>query len=170
MTKDGSASEIDVVGASTEAMPDDDASNNAPALNVRAVLEASVVAGVVFLALEIVASLFGAASPMGPARASLKGLAGFETGPSSVAGMTGTLLVHFGLSFATTLVLALLVRRWKTYVACTLGLAFGGFLYTANVILLSAVSPGASLGTGLGLIVNYALYGAVAAWLYKVRQ
>ena len=66
--------------------------------NVRAALEAGVVAGVVFLALEVLASQFGAATPMGPARATIKGLFGLEAGQMTSGGLFGTLVVHFGLA------------------------------------------------------------------------
>jgi hypothetical protein len=139
-------------------------------LNVRAVLEAGIVAGAVFLGLELFTSWLGASTPMGPARATVKGLFDVTAGQMSTSGLMGTLGVHFGLALTTTLVLGRLIHHWRTYVAMIFGGAFGGFLYTANVVLLWNVAPGVSLGGGLAIIANYALFGIVAAAIYKARQ
>jgi len=138
-------------------------------LSLRAVIEASLIAGAVFLVLEVVASAFGAASPMGPARASLKGLLGWTPGQLTAGQMAGTLAVHFGLALVTTLALGLLVHRLKTHIAVLAGFAFGGILYTANTVALGFFTP-ATLGIGLAIIVNYLAYGALAGWIYKRRQ
>ncbi len=138
--------------------------------NVRAALEAGLVAGVVFLGLEVLASQFGAATPMGPARATIKGLFGLEAGQMTSGGLLGSLAVHFGLALTTTLVLAYIVHSWKPYVAAILGLAYGGLLYTANTVLFTFSAPGPTIGSGLPIITNYILFGIVAAWLYKLRQ
>jgi hypothetical protein len=139
-------------------------------LDLRAVVAASLAAGALFLALELAASLVWDATPFGPARATLKSLFGFSADQITASGITGTLVVHFGLALLTTFVLALVVGRWKTYVAVPLGLAFGGFLYTANVLLLSFVAPAPFLTSDLTIIANYGLYGAASAWVYKARQ
>jgi hypothetical protein len=137
---------------------------------LRAALEAGVVAGIVFLLLEVVASQFGAATPVGPARATLKGLLGVPAGQATSAGLVGTLAVHFGLALATTIALAFLIRRWKTYVATIFGLAYGGVLYTANVVIFTFTAPGPTIGSGLAIIANYIVFGMIAAWVYKRRQ
>ncbi len=45
-----------------------------------------------------------------------------------------------------------------------------GFLYTANVVLLWASAPAVSIGGEMSLIVNYIVFGAVAAGIYKFWQ
>lgn len=177
MGAEAAATDVDVVGASTSSTATETASETADTagasperITLRAVLEAGFVAGMVFLALEVLTGIAGASTPMGPARASIKGVFGVAPGQLTVGGTVGTLGVHFALALLTTLALGRMVHFWKTYVAVPIGLAFGGFLYTANVVLLSAVAPNATIGSGLGIIVNYALFGLVAAWIYKVRQ
>jgi len=67
-------------------------------------------------------------------------------------------------------VLAFLIRRWKTYVATIFGLAYGGVLYTANVVIFTFTAPGPTIGSGLAIIINYIVFGMIAAWVYKRRQ
>lgn len=135
-----------------------------------AALAAGLAAGVVFLLLELLASSFGAGTPIGPARATLKSFVGVAPGQFTTSSLLGTLAVHFGLSLLTTAILARLVHAWKTYVAAILGGAFGGFLYTANVVLTWTVSPDVTLGGNLAMIINYILFGATAALVYKYWQ
>lgn len=171
---DTSTSATDVPVSSVSANPETAQSETTTGvdgnLNVRAVIEAGLVAGVVFLGLELFTSWLGASSPMGPARATLKGLFDVTAGQMSTSGLVGTLGIHFGLALATTLVLGRLIHHWRTYVALIFGAAFGGFLYTANVVLLWNAAPSVSLGGGLAIIANYAIFGGVAAAIYKARQ
>ena len=167
----GNSTDLPIAGASPSASAAD---TGTPAdgipFGMRAMVEAGLAAGVVFLLLEVVASQFGAATPVGPARATIKSLLDVPTGQATSAGLAGTLTVHFGLALSTTFVLGVLVRRWKTYVATVFGLAYGGVLYTANVVLFAFTAPGPTIGSGLAIIVNYMLFGMVAAWVYKQRQ
>jgi len=162
---------IPIARASTGSVSESATSTDAgSSFRLRAALEAGAVAGTVFLLLEVIASQFGAATPLGPARATLKGLLDVPAGQATSAGLAGTLAVHFGLALATTIVLAFLIRRWKTYVATIFGLAYGGVLYTANVVIFTFTAPGPTIGSGLAIIINYIVFGMIAAWVYKQRQ
>ena len=165
-TVNADASAPDVPGATVASNPETARPSETPSSRfiVSGALIAGLVAGGVFLLLEVLASSFGAGTPIGPARATVQNLFGVASGTFS------TLTVHFGLALATTAVLGRVVHAWRTYVAVILGGAFGGFLYTANVVLLWASAPAVSIGGEMSLIVNYIVFGAVAAGIYKFWQ
>lgn len=133
-------------------------------------LVAGLAAGVLFLLMEVAASTMGAGTPMGPARATIKDLFGAAPGQFTTTGLLGTLGVHFGLSLLTAGFIGRLVHRFRTYIAVILGGAVGGFLYTANVVLVWAGAPNVTIGGELAMIVNYVVFGAVAAGAYKFWQ
>jgi len=167
------ASSSDVPVATIASNPETAETTTSPASNMMSLSSALVAglgAGVVFLMLELLASSFGAGTPMGPARATIKDVIGLSPGQYTTGGLLGTLGVHFGLALLTTVVLARIVHAWKTYVAVILGGAFGGFLYTANVVLTWTIAAGVTIGGNLSLIANYVIFGATAAAIYKYWQ
>jgi len=50
------------------------------------------------------------------------------------------------------------------------GVLYGAFLYAGNVVLFVVIQPELGLVNDTLMLVNYALYGAFGAWLYKQRQ
>ena len=135
-----------------------------------AALLAGLAAGVLFLLMELVASTLGAGTPMGPARATIKDLFGVAPGQFTTAGLLSTLGVHFALSLITAGFIGRLVHRFRTYIAVIFGGAFGGFLYTANVLLVWAGAPTVTIGGELAMIINYVVFGIAAAGAYKFWQ
>lgn len=133
-------------------------------------LIAGLVAGTLFLLMEVVASWIGAGTPMGPARATVKDLFGIAPGQFTTTGLLSTLAVHFGLSLLTAGMIGRLIHRFRTYIAVILGGAFGGFLYTANVLIVWAGAPTVTIGGELAMIVNYVVFGMAAAAAYKAWQ
>ena len=135
-----------------------------------AALMAGLAAGVLFLLMEVIASTLGAGTPMGPARATIKDLFGVVPGQFTIGGLLGTLSVHFGLSLIAAGVIGRLVHRFRTYIAVILGGLFGGFLYTANVVLVWAGAPTVTIVGETAMIVNYVVFGVASAGVYKLRQ
>jgi hypothetical protein len=133
------------------------------AINVLTSIIAGLVAGAVFLGLEYAASLVGAGTPLGPAGPTLTAFLGVQPNTS----LYGSLLAaHFALSLLSILPLALVVRRLKMTITVVVGALYGGMLfalYTAStVVLLPSVAE-----VDLVLIINYAVFGAVGAYLTK---
>lgn len=139
-------------------------------MSLRAVLEAGFGAGMIFLLLELLATAFGAETPLGPASITLREVLRVETGPMSSGLAVAVLLVHFTLSFCTTLALAVFIHRWGVRLSVAAGFVYGLFLYAVNFILFALVLPGlAAAGDGVAMF-NYVIYGGAAAWIYSVRQ
>ena len=80
------------------------------------------------------------------------------------------MFVHFSLSLLTTFVLGLIIHRWARHYAVGIGLVFGACLYMANVVLFIVIRPELEILSDMLMLVDYVLYGAVAAWFYKRRQ
>lgn len=139
-------------------------------LSGKAVFGAGLGAGIFFLLLEFVTGLLGAGTLLGPAHLTLREFLGVPAGPFSVDMVMLAVLLHFVLSLLTTAVLGLVIHRWRTDLAVPLGLVYGVLLYTMNFVVFAGWLPGLEAGRGIIMTVDYALYGAAAAWLYKRLQ
>jgi hypothetical protein len=38
------------------------------------------------------------------------------------------------------------------------------------VVIFTFTAPGPTIGSGLAIIINYIVFGMIAAWVYKRRQ
>ena len=133
-------------------------------------LEAGLLAGAVFLLLEYVsAAVLDAASPMGPAYVTLHSILNLAPGSTTDPYLITVLFVHFGLSLATTLVLAYLVRHVVRYWAVTLGTVYGLLLYGINFFVFAMWLPDLTAANDLFMLVDYMIYGGLAAWAYQWR-
>lgn len=134
-------------------------------ISFRAVFLAALIAGGGFLLLEYIVSAVGIPTPLGPS----------ETIPA-VIGTEGTgglsfliVLVHFGVSLFTTMVLGLVVHRMPLHLAAALGTVYGAILYVISFLILVSV-PGLSLAASALIALIYAAYGGLAGALYKALQ
>lgn len=141
-----------------------------PHFSVVAGLEAGVLAGVLFLLLEYLSTiLLGAGSPMGPAQLTLRSILNLGSSTPTEPYFITVLVVHFGLSLLTTFALGYLIHRVVRYWAVTLGVVYGLLLYAINFFLFAFWLPDISAATDLFMVVNYMIYGGMAAWLYQWR-
>jgi len=139
-------------------------------ISFRAVIEAGLGAGLLFLALEFITGALGAATALGPATFTLQTALNVGTTAPSTEVIVAAMFLHFSLSLLTTLVLGFIIHRWTWHYAIVAGLLYGAFLYSGNVVLFIVIQPELGLVNDTLMLVNYALYGSAAAWLYKRRQ
>lgn len=140
-----------------------------------AALWAGVVAGIVFLVMEMMlAPLFGGAPSMwAPPRmiaaiAMGEGVlpppAGFAVMPVMVA-----LLIHFALSIAFGIATAFIIRTMSLGPAIAVGIVLALLLYVFVFYLMTPVWPWFASGRGWIAIVAHIAFGAVVAWWYRAR-
>lgn len=139
-------------------------------ISFRAVVEAGLAAGVLFLLLEFITGSLGAATALGPATFTLQTALNVGDVPPSATLVSAAMLLHFLLSLATTFVLGVIIHRMVRPYAIVAGVLYGAFLYAGNVVLFVVIQPELGLVNDTLMLVNYALYGAFGAWLYKQRQ
>lgn len=136
-----------------------------------AAVAAGFVAGIVFLALEVVtAYLFGTGTPFGPAHVTLHGLIGAEELPQQLnPGLVlAGLFLHVLLSVLLAFPLALLIHPWRrSALVPVLGLLMGVVLYFINFNLFAFAMPLMATVRDVSMVVHYALFGLVTAWTYK---
>lgn len=139
-------------------------------INLRAVIEAGLISGILFLVLEFISGSLGAATSLGPATFTLQTALNVGAEPPSAGLIAAAMFLHFTLSLLTTLVLGVIIHRWAQHYAIVAGLLYGAFLYSGNVVLFTVIQPELGLINDTLMLVNYAIYGSAAAWLYKRRQ
>ncbi len=143
----------------------------APQIDVKAALWAAIVAGIVFLMLEmIMVAVFTGQSPWGPPRmiaaiAMGEGVlpppATFNAGIVMVA-----MLIHFGLSVVLAFIFAFIARGRAIGVATMIGAAFGLVLYFVMFYGMTAVFPWFAKARGWIGIFAHVMYGAVLGFVY----
>ncbi len=142
------------------------------AIDWSAAIQAGVIAGVVFMVLEmILVPLVAGGSPWGPPRMIAAILLGkgvlpppatFAVGPFMAA-----MIVHFALSILFGIILALFIRGLGTGRAVLVGLGFGLVLYLVNFYAFTAVFPWFAAARTPVTIFTHLVFGGVAAWAYK---
>ena len=143
----------------------------APRINPKAALWAAIIAGIVFMMLEmIMVPLFMGGSPWGPPRmiAAIgmgKGVlpppATFDAGIMMVA-----MLIHFVLSVILAFLFAFIARGRAVGMATLLGAAFGLMVYLVSFYGMTAVFPWFAMGRGWIGVFAHMVYGAVLGWVY----
>ncbi len=149
-------------------------------INTRAALWAAIIAGAVFMMLEmIMVPVFMGGSPWGPPRmiaaigmgeGVLPPPATFNAGIMMVA-----MLIHFGLSVILAFLFAFIARGRSVGMATMLGAAFGLVVYLVNFYGMTAVFPWFAMARGWIGIFAHVMYGAVLGFVYasiarKVRS
>jgi uncharacterized membrane protein YagU involved in acid resistance len=134
-------------------------------------VQAGLLAGSVFLALELLATAFlGERSPFGPAYATLHGLAGAEYLPGSIDPIlvAATLVLHFTLSVVLAFPLGTLINSWRDRMTATaVGAVFGITLYFINMHLFGVLMPVLESVRDPLMLINYGIFGALVAWFYS---
>lgn len=143
-------------------------------LNLGAAVLAGLLAGLVFLALELLAGfVFGVGVPFGPAYVTLHGLVGAEGSPEILDPVLvgGAVFLHFLLSVAMTIPLAILIHPWKhVAVATSVGAVLGVLLFYLNEALLASLLPIWNEMRYVLMLVHYTAFGMLAALTYKWLQ
>jgi hypothetical protein len=143
---------------------------SAGGLHWPAAIWAGVVAGAVFLLLEmILVPALGRGSAWDPPRMIAAIALGEEVlkPPTFALGaFVMALIIHFALSMAYTILLAVMVSRMSSAGATLTGVVFGLVLYGINFYFFTALFPWFALARdGLSLFVH-GMWGAVAGYCY----
>jgi len=143
----------------------------APRVDVKAALWAAIIAGIVFMILEmIMVAVFKGQSPWGPPRmiaaigmgeGVLPPPATFDAGIMMVA-----MLIHFGLSIVLAFLFAFIARGRGVGMATMMGAAFGLVAYLFFFYGMTAVFPWFAMGRGWIGIFAHVMYGAVLGFVY----
>lgn len=139
--------------------------------NAKSAAEAGLIAGAVFLVLEMLLVGIAQGTPWAPPRMIGAILLGPDALPPPAGFALGAVLaglvVHFVMSALFGLGIGALVSRMSTGTAILVGLAAGLVLYVVNFYVLTAVFPWFADGRNLITIVAHLVFGGVAAWAYK---
>lgn len=136
-----------------------------------AAVGAGLIAGTLFLFLEVTtAYIFGTGTPFGPAHVTLHGLIGSEELPQHLnPGLVlAGLFLHVSLSVLLAFPLALLIHPWRrSALVPVIGLLMGVVLYFLNFNLFAFAMPLMATVRDVSMLVHYAIFGLVTAWVYK---
>lgn len=136
-----------------------------------ATVRAGVISGAVFMALEMMmVPLFLGGGPWAPPRMIAAMVLGKGVLPPPASFDFGVLMaamvVHFALSIAFALALALFITRLGYGAALAVGAAFGLALYGVNFYGMTAVFPWFAMARNWVSIFAHVVFGVVAAWAY----
>lgn len=147
-----------------------------PAVNWKAAIGAGLLAGLVFLILEMVlVPLFLNGSPWGPPRMIGAIALGQDVLPSppppptfDVGVVLVAMMIHFAISAVYGVVLAFIIHRLETGAALAVGAVFGLVLYLVNFYVVPALGifPWFEMAQNWVSIVSHVVFGLLAAWLY----
>lgn len=138
----------------------------------KAAVYAGLIAGVVFLVMEMVMVwLFMGESPWAPPRMIAAMVLGQDVLPPPATFDVGIVLVamviHFVLAIIYGLILALIVHRMSLGTAIVVGAAFGLALYLINFYpIAAALFPWFAMARNWVSIVSHIAFGAVLGWAY----
>lgn len=143
----------------------------APRINVKAALWAALIAGAVFMILEmIMVPVFMGGSPWGPPRmiAAIGMGEGVLPPPATfdAAIMMVAMLIHFALSIALAFLFASIARGRSLGMAIGVGAVFGLVIYLVNFYGMTAIFPWFAMARGWVAIFAHVVYGAVLGWVY----
>ncbi len=143
----------------------------APRINGKAALWAAIIAGAVFMMLEmIMVPIFMGGTPWGPPRMIAAIGMGKEVLPPPATFDAGimmvAMLIHFGLSVILAFLFAFIARGRTVSVATMIGAAFGLAVYLVNFYGMTAVFPWFAMGRGWIGVFAHVMYGAVLGLVY----
>jgi hypothetical protein len=144
-------------------------------INWRAAVWAGVIAGAVFMMLEMVMMpLFAGVSAWAPPRMIAAILLGREVLPPPATFELGVFLVammvHFALSIIYAVILAWIIYTFSLGPAIAIGMAFGLALYVINFYGFTAIFPWFAMARNWISIFAHLVFGGVAAWAYKALE
>lgn len=130
-----------------------------------------LIAGLVFLMIEMTMLMMMGQSPWGPPRMmgaivlgpdALPPPASFDMGAVGAA-----MLVHFPLSVLYAFILGLALERLSLWTSLFAGAVFGVAIYFINFHGFTALFPWFAEARGIGSIAGHLAYGVVLAFAYK---
>ena len=142
-------------------------------LDMKAAIWAGIIAGVVFMMLEMVlVATVGGGSPWGPPRMIaaigmgrdvLPPPATFDLGVMMVA-----MVIHFVLAILLGIILGLIISRWKLGLMASIGggAVFGLVVYLVNFYGFTAVFPWFAMARTPISLASHVIFGAVLGWSY----
>lgn len=142
-------------------------------LDLKAAASAGVIAGVVFMMLEMaLVGTIGGQSPWGPPRmiaamvvgeGALPPPATFDMGLMMVA-----MVIHLVLSVLLGVVLGWIISHWRMSftTAVATGAIFGLIVYFVNFYGMTAIFPWFAMARGAISIVAHVAFGVVLGWAY----
>lgn len=145
------------------------------ALDARAGVWAGVIAGAVFLLLELImVPLFMGGSPWGPPRMIAAIVMGEGVLPPPATFSLGVVLVavlvHFPLSIGYALIGGLAAHRLSTTSAIVVGCVAGLVLYWINFYGFTALFPWFEMARSWVSVFAHIVFGGVVAGVYKALQ
>lgn len=144
------------------------------AIDWKAAIWAGIIAGVVFLMMEmLLVQLFGPMSMWAPPRMMAAMVLGQTVLPPpdtfDVGIVMTAMLIHFPLSIIYALILGLIISRWDMDLA-TAGIAgavFGLVIYIVNFYGFTAIFPWFADARGWISILSHVMYGLVLGLVYE---
>lgn len=145
----------------------------AQSLNWKAALIAGLVAGLVFMMLEMVlVGTIGGQSPWGPPRMIAAMAMGKEVLPPPATFDTGivmvAMIIHFPLSIILAAVLGWVISHWRMNLMTSLvvGTIFGLVVYFVDFYIMTGIFPWFAMARGGISIFAHAMFGLVLGWTY----
>ncbi|MEO6435758.1 MAG: hypothetical protein ABIP55_08350 [Tepidisphaeraceae bacterium] len=145
----------------------------AQSLNWKAAIIAGLVAGLVFMMLEMVlVGTIGGQSPWGPPRmiAAMAMGNGVLPPPATfdMSIMMVAMMIHFPMSIILAAVLGWAISHWRMNLMTSLivGTIFGLVVYFVNFYVMTAFFPWFAMARGGIAIFAHAMFGLVLGWTY----
>lgn len=141
-------------------------------LNLKAGILAGLIAGAVFMMMEMGLVAMAGDSAWGPPRmiAAIAMGEGVLPPPATFDPMilTVAMAVHFALSIAIGVGFALIARRFGLVMAVVVGAALGLGLYVVNFYGFTAIFPWFAMARNVISIVSHIVFGMVLGLSYRV--
>ena len=147
----------------------------AGSFNLKAAVWAGLIAGVVFMMLEmLLVGTIGGGSPWGPPRMIAAIGMGKDVLPPpasfDLSIMIVAMLIHFVLAIVLGIVFALIVARWNMglITMAVAGAAFGMVVYLITFYGFTALFPWFAMARNGISLFSHAMFGLVLGWSYYV--
>ena len=147
----------------------------AGSFNLKAAVWAGLIAGVVFMMLEmLLVGTIGGGSPWGPPRMIAAIGMGKDVLPPpasfDLSILIVAMLIHFALAIVLGIVFALIVARWNMglITMAVAGAAFGMVVYLITFYGFTALFPWFAMARNGISLFSHAMFGLVLGWSYYV--
>ena len=142
-------------------------------LDIKAAIWAGIIAGVVFMMLEMVlVATVGGGSPWGPPRMIAAIGMGKDVLPPPATFDLGVMIIamalHFVLAILLGMILGLIVSRWKPGLMASIGVGaiFGLAVYLVNFYGFTALFPWFAMARTPITLLTHVMFGTVLGWSY----
>lgn len=142
-------------------------------LDIKAAIWAGIIAGVVFMMLEMVlVATVGGGSPWGPPRMIAAIGMGKDVLPPPATFDLGVMIIamaiHFVLAILLGMILGLIVSRWKLGLMASIGVGaiFGLAVYLVNFYGFTALFPWFAMARTPITLLTHVMFGTVLGWSY----